>query len=159
MPMCDWSSDVSSDLQYCSLQHGTLLLSPVTSTTGSLDWEDPLEKEMATHFSILAWRIPWTGEPGGLPYIGSHDWTRLKSRSTHARPFTLTVVAADFRLFSSSLKYCSPQRSESQLCGAPPTTWLMVPAGSTSVTSGSLCFFQTFNICITNLISKLNSLC
>ena len=32
----------------------------------SLVWEDPLEKEMATHSSILAWRIPWTEEPGGL---------------------------------------------------------------------------------------------
>ena len=32
----------------------------------SLDWEDPLEKEMATHSSVLAWRIPWTEEPGGL---------------------------------------------------------------------------------------------
>ena len=32
----------------------------------SLDWEDPLEEEMATHFSILAWRIPWTEEPGRL---------------------------------------------------------------------------------------------
>ena len=32
----------------------------------SLSWEDPLEKGMATHFSILAWRIPWTEEPGGL---------------------------------------------------------------------------------------------
>ena len=32
----------------------------------SLGWEDPLEKEMATHFSILTWRIPWTQEPGGL---------------------------------------------------------------------------------------------
>ena len=31
----------------------------------SLGWENPLEKEMATHFSILAWRIPWTEEPGG----------------------------------------------------------------------------------------------
>ena len=31
----------------------------------SLGWEDPLEKEMATHSSILAWRIPWTEEPGG----------------------------------------------------------------------------------------------
>ena len=29
-------------------------------------WEDPLEEEIATHSSILAWRIPWTGEPGGL---------------------------------------------------------------------------------------------
>ena len=36
-----------------------------------LGWEDPLEKEMATHSSILAWRIPWTEEPGGLQSTGS----------------------------------------------------------------------------------------
>ena len=36
----------------------------------SLGWEDPLEKGMATHFSILAWRIPWTENPGGLQYMG-----------------------------------------------------------------------------------------
>ena len=36
----------------------------------SLDWEDPLDKEMATHSSILAWRIPWTEEPGGLQSTG-----------------------------------------------------------------------------------------
>ena len=36
----------------------------------SLDWDDPLEKGMATHFSVLAWRIPWTEEPGGLPSMG-----------------------------------------------------------------------------------------
>ena len=36
----------------------------------SLDWEDPLEKKMATHSSILAWRIPWTEEPGGLQSMG-----------------------------------------------------------------------------------------
>ena len=44
-----------------------------------LSQEDPLEKEMATHFSTLAWEIPWTEEPGGLPFTGSHrighDWT------------------------------------------------------------------------------------
>ena len=34
-----------------------------------LGWEDPLEKEMATHSSILAWRIPWAEEPGGLQYM------------------------------------------------------------------------------------------
>ena len=38
----------------------------------SLGWEDPLEKEMATHSSILAWEIPWTEEPGSLQSIGSH---------------------------------------------------------------------------------------
>ena len=38
----------------------------------SLGQEDPLEKEMATHSSVLAWRIPGTAEPGGLPSLGSH---------------------------------------------------------------------------------------
>ena len=44
----------------------------------SLSWEDPLEKEMTIHSSILAWRIPWTGEPGGLQSMGSqrHDWAK-----------------------------------------------------------------------------------
>ena len=37
----------------------------------SLGWEDPLEKRMVTHSSILAWRIPWTEEPGGLHSMGS----------------------------------------------------------------------------------------
>jgi len=37
----------------------------------SLGQEDPLEKEMATHSSILAWRIPWTEEPGGIQSTGS----------------------------------------------------------------------------------------
>ena len=43
----------------------------------SLGQEDLLEKEMATHSSVLAWRIPWTEEPGGLLSIGSHR-VRLK---------------------------------------------------------------------------------
>ena len=37
----------------------------------SLGWEDPLEKEMATHSSTLIWKIPWTEEPGGLQSTGS----------------------------------------------------------------------------------------
>ena len=37
----------------------------------SLDWEDPLEKEMTTHSSTLAWRIPWREEPGRLQSMGS----------------------------------------------------------------------------------------
>ena len=36
----------------------------------SLGWEDPLKEEMATPCSILAWRIPWTDEPGGLQSVG-----------------------------------------------------------------------------------------
>ena len=41
----------------------------------SLDQEDPLEKEMATHSSILAWTIPWTDMPGGLD---SRGWQRVR---------------------------------------------------------------------------------
>ena len=44
-----------------------------------------LEKEMATHSSVLAWRIPGTGEPGGLPSVGSQSRTRLKRLSSSSR--------------------------------------------------------------------------
>ena len=51
----------------------------------SLGQEDPLEKEMATYSSTLAWKIPWTEEPGGLQSMGSqrvgHDWATLLSLS------------------------------------------------------------------------------
>ena len=55
----------------------------------SLGWEDPLEKEMATHSSILAWRIPWTEEPVELQSMGSqrvrHDCaTSLHFTSSHS---------------------------------------------------------------------------
>ena len=43
----------------------------------SLGQEDPMEKEMATHSSILAWRIPWTEEPGRLQSTGLQSWTQL----------------------------------------------------------------------------------
>ena len=45
----------------------------------SLGWEDPVEKGMVTHSSILAWRIPWTEEPGGLQPMGSQSGTRLSN--------------------------------------------------------------------------------
>ena len=40
----------------------------------SLGWEDPLEKKMATHYSILAWEILWTEEPRGLQFMGLQSW-------------------------------------------------------------------------------------
>ena len=47
----------------------------------SLGWEDPLQKGVVTHSSILAWKIPWTEEPGGLQSMGSQrvgrDWARI----------------------------------------------------------------------------------
>ena len=44
----------------------------------SLGWGDPLEEGMGTHSCIIAWRIPWTEEPGGLVYRVAKSWTRLK---------------------------------------------------------------------------------
>ena len=53
-----------------------------TSKVGPRWKEDPLEEEMATHSSILAWEIPWTEEPGGLQSTGSqrvgHDWAHTQ---------------------------------------------------------------------------------
>ena len=53
----------------------------------SLGWEDPLEEAMATHSSVLAWRIPWTEEPGGYSPWG-HRESDMTERSTaqHAIP-------------------------------------------------------------------------
>ena len=59
-----------------------------------LDWEDPLEEGTATHSSILAWRIPWTEEPGGHWF--AKIWTRLKQLSTH----TMIFQASKFHLQS-----------------------------------------------------------
>ena len=55
-----------------------------TQETGvwSLGWDDPLEKGIATHSSILAGRIPWTEEPSGLQSLGLQRWTQLKWLST-----------------------------------------------------------------------------
>ena len=46
----------------------------------SLGQEDPLEEEMATHSSVLAWEIPWTEEPGGLQSVGPQSWTQLRAK-------------------------------------------------------------------------------
>ena len=61
----------------------------------SLGWEDPLEKEIANHSSILTWRIPWTEEPGGLQSMGlqrvGHD-CKTKHTHTHTQLITLNCV-------------------------------------------------------------------
>ena len=56
----------------------------------SLGWEDHLEEEMATHSSVLAWRIPWTEEPGGLQSMGWQSQTQL---STAVHTYALKALA------------------------------------------------------------------
>ena len=61
---------------HCLLQAALVIKNPpvnagdVRDRIQSLDWEDPLEKGMATRSSILTWEIPWTEEPGGLQSMG-----------------------------------------------------------------------------------------
>ena len=59
---------------------------PAMQETGvhSLDQEDALEEGTATHSSVLAWRVPWTEEPGGLQSTGSHSQTRLSDYAAAA---------------------------------------------------------------------------
>ena len=68
-----------------------------------------LEKEMATHSSVLAWRIPGTGEPGGLPSLGSHrvghDWSNLAA----AAAFSLKVNHTSIIQSATSLLGISPR--------------------------------------------------
>ena len=55
-----------------SLGKGSLVAQSIKNPSACfLGWEDPLEEGVATHSSILAWRIPWTEEPGGLQPVGS----------------------------------------------------------------------------------------
>ena len=77
----------------------------------SLGWEDPLEKEMATHSSILAWKIPWTEEPGRLQSVGSkrvrHDWMTLlslfKVRLSHCKMLRFPMNQAAIQLLFYSI--------------------------------------------------------
>ena len=72
----------------------------------SLGQEDPLEEETSTHSSVLAWKIPWTEEPGGLQFVESEkSWTTLSmcARDTHAcgLPWSLGPVTAYGCVFAS----------------------------------------------------------
>ena len=65
-----------------------------------------LEKEMATHSSVLAWRIPGTGEPGGLPSLGSHSRTQLKQlSSSSSSPRTLKCLLQHHSMKASILQH------------------------------------------------------
>ena len=101
---CEWGWDESKSstlnlwnkqltcFSWASLVAQTVKNSPAMQETRiqSLDWEDPLEKGMATLSSILAWRIPWTEEPGRLQSMGfqrvGHKWATNTVCHTHRLP-------------------------------------------------------------------------
>ena len=95
--------DLSQDVEYSSLCYTVASLkaqwvenSPAMQKTQvqSLGWEDPLEEEMATHYSILAWRIPWTEEPGGYSPWGGKELDTTGHTHTMCcmlRPWCLSI--------------------------------------------------------------------
>ena len=86
--------------------------------------EDPLEKEMASHFGILAWEIPWTEEPGGLHSMGSqkvrHDW----ATNTHTDMHTYMCIWYLYHILQVFVpKWLRGRESACQCrrCGFDPT--------------------------------------
>ena len=69
----------------------------------SLGWEDPLEEEMATQFSIPAWRIPWAEEPGGPQFTGSQRVRHNLATKQQQQPHSVTQ-----RLALSTAHTCIP---------------------------------------------------
>ena len=95
----------------------------------SLHQEDPLEKEMAIHSSIFAWRIPWTEEPGGLQSTGSqrvqHNWVTSLSLSLSVRmkPWTVPLSflpCKDVRTCGKVVKYLSSNAGDTREMGSIP---------------------------------------
>ena len=70
MKLFRWPSENELSLSTLVTQMVKNLPAMQETQVQSLGWEDPLEKRMATHFSILAWKIPWTEEPGRLRFMG-----------------------------------------------------------------------------------------
>ena len=117
---------------------------PQETWVRSLGWEDPLEEEMATHSSILTWKIPWTEKPGGLQSIGlQRVKTQLSTHNSHdnsqnAHNIKLTILT----IFKCTLQQCyrlkmwydhqhcpSPERFSSckTKISVPIKHWLQVP--------------------------------
>ena len=95
----------------------------------SLGQEDPLEKEVATHSSILAWRIPWTEEPGGLQSMESHrvrhDWATHTHTHTHSLSLSLSPpISPRLPFLSTSHDHSWEKPAGLQFLGSQNQTWL-----------------------------------
>ena len=87
----------ASQVAQCWKAHLTVQKTQETQVW-SLGWEDPLEEEMATHSGILAWKISWTEDPGGLQPTGSQrvrqDWAAHTHTHTHTHTHVIDILLA-----------------------------------------------------------------
>jgi len=126
-----------------------------------LGWEDSLEKQIATHSSVLAWRIPGLGEPGGLPSMGSHrvrhDWSDLAAAAAAVRGYKyhennrIQLIVNCCLVDKSCLSLLQPHRLKS--------TRLLCPWDFPGKNTGVGCYLllqgifstQESNLCLLNL--------
>ena len=101
--------------------------------------EDPLEEEMVTHSGILAWKIPWTEEPGGLPSMGlqrvGHDWASFTFRDRNQHTYFLSFYSDEF------FKWILYQRNEKNYDFLKRNVYLLLAV------LGLHCFVQAFSSC------------
>ena len=75
----------------------------------SLGWKDPLEKEMATYSSIIAWRIPWTEEPGGLQSTGpqrvGHNWATSLHFKFYPKSLNDLILRANIQFANAAFSF------------------------------------------------------
>ena len=113
----------------------------------SLDWEDPLDKGTATHSSILAWRIPWTEEPGGLQSTGSqrveHDTDEAHITSLSLRCMSVSGVEIDWSAQMLSLQGLVDYCLQWMFCWLLATCWPCLLSGVKAEMT-SLGFQKTF---------------
>ena len=119
----------------------------------SLGRKDPLEKEMVTHSSILAWRIPWTEKPGRLQSMGSqrvgNDWAislhyNISSISVLSVQFSCSVVSNSLQLHGlQHARLPCPSPTSGACSNSCPLSWWCHPTISSSVVPFSSCL-QSF---------------
>ena len=114
----------------------------------SLDWEDPLQEEMATHSRILAWKISWTEEPSRVQSTGlQSDMTETRTHTCFLYiSFTVTVISTIQHSHPLSPHIHSPPHSLLHAVTFPQfhVTYCVIPSSSRSPSSPTLADFTSF---------------
>ena len=122
----------------------------------SLGQNNPLEEGMATHSSILAWRIPWTEEPGGLQSMWLQSWTGLNRFSMHAQLLYIVVLVSQSCPSLRDPVDCSPPGSSVHgILQARMLEWFAIPFSR----GYSQCRDRTWISCIADIRLAGHSKC
>ena len=137
--------------RWCSAKESTCWCRRQETWVQSLSQEDPMEKEMATRSSMLAWEIPWTEEPGGLPSMGSQRVATTEWLSAH----TYARVRAHTHTHTQYLLYAFSQSRDSKIQLQQIRTWEAISWGSgkTYLKVSTFFFLPNFWHCLSLTLS------